>query len=83
MVKIHKTGSSLVVQLLRLGPSSAGGLDSIPDQETRSGMQKVKKDPECHNDEGRSQLPQLRPSAANKVFLKKNFTNLSNSSGTS
>ena len=72
MVKIHKTGSSLVVQLLRLGPSSAGGLDSIPDQETRSGMQKVKKNPECHN-EGRSQLPQLRPSAANKVFLKKKF----------
>ena len=53
--KSSYTGTSLVVQWLRLGASHVGALSSVPDRGTRSHMPQL-----------RVHMPQLRPGTANK-----------------
>ena len=61
-VRIHSLGTPLVVRCLRLLAPKAGGPGLIPGQGTRSHMLQLKiphatnekKDPACHNEEGRS-----------------------------
>ena len=53
--------TSLVVQWLRLCAPNAGGPGLIPHAA-------AKKDPECCNEDQRSHVPQLRPSAAKQTY---------------
>ena len=57
------TGTSLVVQWLRLHASSAVGQGSVPAQGTRSHRLQLK-DSECHKEEQRSQVLLLRSELA-------------------
>ena len=57
------TGTSLVIQWLRLHAPNAGGPGCISSQGTRFHMPQLK-DTTCHNKDQRSHVLQLRPRAA-------------------
>ena len=63
-VKVTSAGISVVVQQLRLCAPNAGGLGSIPGQETRSRMPKLRACMPQLKDPARVRVPQLRPSTA-------------------
>ena len=74
---IHRRGTSLVVQWVRLHTPDAGGPGSIPGRETRSGMHATTGSPRAATKKSRcrsyrSCVPQLRPGATkiNKFFFK-------------
>ena len=67
LVKNLISGTSLVVQWLRLHAPNAGGQGSIPGQGTRAHMPQLRvlepqfKDSMCRHKDGKSCVPQLRP----------------------
>ena len=81
-VRHRYTGTSQVLQRLRLHGPNAGSLASIPGQGMRSLMLQLRahtlqlKDPSCYNKERRSRVLQLRPGTAKqiKISFKKDIT---------